>query len=171
MSFVVETGAGLSNANSYASVASADAYNSDRGYTDWAALTTGEKETALIRATDYLEATYREAWKGYRVKATQALSWPREAVVVDTFQIANNIVPGVVVNACIEMARKTLTYDQLIIDQQQRVVREKVDVIETEYAEFSDPAQRYPQVNRMLMPYLASSSSDSGFAQVKVIRT
>ncbi len=171
MSFVVETGAGLSNANSYASVAAADAYNADRGFTDWAALTTSEKQVSLIRATDYLEATYRAAWKGYRKTQDQALSWPRYNVFVDGFAVPDNVVPTAVVNACIEMALKTLTYDQLIIDQQQRIIREKVDVIETEYAEFSDPAQRYPQVNRMLVPYLVSSTSDSGFSQVKVVRT
>jgi hypothetical protein len=171
MSFVVETGAGLSNANSYASVAAADAYNADRGYTDWASLNTAEKQVALIRATDYIEATYRSSWKGYKKSQGQALSWPRYGVFVEGFAVPDDSVPVAVVNSCIEMALKTLTYDQLIIDQQQRVVREKVDVIETEYAEFSDPAQRYPQVNRMLVPYLVSSTSDSGFSQVKVVRT
>ncbi len=170
MTFVVETGSGSSTANSYASTAAADAYASDRGLTDWAALTTGNKEIALVKATDYIEATYRTAWQGYRVSGTQALSWPRSDVFVDEFAVAANIVPTAVVNACIEMALRAAAGTTLIEDQGQRVIRERVDVIETEYAEFSDPAATFPAVSRLLSPYLLSSSG-GGFAQVRVTRT
>lgn len=170
MAFVVETGAGLSNANSYASVAAANAYYTERGNTSWGPLTTTAKEAALIKATDYLEAVYRSAWKGYRVGAAQALSWPRTGVIVDGFPVADNVVPNVVVNACIEMALRA-NDGELLADQGQRIVREKVDVIETEYAEYSDPTERYPSVSRALAPYLYSPTSDAGFSQVRIIRT
>jgi hypothetical protein len=49
------------------------------------------------------------------------------------------------------------------------VKREKIDVIEIEYQDYSDPTLRYPFVNRMLSPYLLSSS-DGGFAQVRINR-
>ena len=171
MAFVVETGAGSASANSYASVADADSYVSDRGIADWAALTTTVKQQSLIKATDYLEQTYRDAWKGYRVSSTQALSWPRAQVSVDTFPVAANIVPVAVVRACIEMALRASTGEDLISDLGQQVVREKVDVIETQYAEFSSPAAKYPAVNRLLIPYLYSSTSDGGFTQARVVRT
>ena len=171
MAFVVETGAGSASANSYASVANADSYVADRGLTGWAALTTSVKEQSLIKATDYLEQTYREAWKGYRVNSTQALSWPRSEVIVDTFPVAANIVPVAVVRACIEMALRASAGDDLIADLSQQVVRERVDVIETEYAEYSSPAAKYPAVNRLLIPYLMSSTSDGGFTQARVVRT
>lgn len=171
MAFVVETGAGLSNANSYASVASADSYVTERGLAGWAALTTTVKEQSLIKATDYLEQTYREAWKGYRVTSTQALSWPRSDVVVDTFPVAANIVPTAIVRACVEMALRASAGEDLIADLGQQVVRERVDVIETEYAEYSNPAAKYPAVNRTLIPYLLSSTSDGGFTQARVVRT
>lgn len=171
MAFVVETGAGLSNSNSYASVAAADSYVADRGNADWAALTTIEKQQALIKATDYLEQTYREAWKGYRVTAEQSLSWPRSGVYVDGFPVAANIVPNSVINACIEMAIRASAGENLIADLGQQVVREKVDVIETEYAKYGSPAERYPAVNRMLLAYLMSSTSDGGFTQTRVVRT
>ena len=64
MALVVEDGSGLSGANSYATAAQADTYASDRGLSAWTG-DTATKEAALIRATDYLEATYREAWLGY----------------------------------------------------------------------------------------------------------
>jgi hypothetical protein len=169
MAFVPETGAGLSNSNSYASVAQADAYWSDRGNAAWAALTTTEKQQALIKATDFIEATYRTAWKGYRILSTQALSWPRVDVTVDGFPIPSNIVPVPVTNACAELALRSTTAE-LLADQGQTVKREKVDVLEVEYQDYSDPTERYPLVNRLLVPFLLSASSN-GFAQVRVIRT
>jgi hypothetical protein len=170
MAFVVETGAGLSNANSYASVSAADSYVADRGITGWASLSQTIKEQSLVKATDYLEATYRAAWKGNRVSETQALSWPRYNVVVDGFNFASNVVPLQVVNACIEMAIRASAGETLLADQGQRVRREKIDVIEVEYQDYSDPTQRYPLVNRMVMPYLISAS-ESGFGVTRVIRT
>lgn len=169
MAFVPETGAGLSNSNSYASVAQADSYFADRGNAEWAALTTTEKQQALIKATDFLEATYRSAWKGYRVSATQALSWPRVDVVADSFPIPSNIVPLPVTYACAELAIRATT-TTLLADQGQQVKREKVDVLEVEYQDYSDPTERYPAVNRLLVPFLLSTS-DNGFAQVRVTRT
>jgi hypothetical protein len=170
MPFVVETGAGLSTANSFASVAAADAYVAERGVTGWAGLLTADKQAALVKATDYLEASYRASWDGFRVSGTQALSWPRSDVIVDEFPVPANIVPLVVVNACIEMALRAVAGTTLIEDQGQLVIRERVDVIETEYAPFSDPSVKYPFVSRMLAPYLLSSSG-SGFAQVRFRRT
>lgn len=169
MAFVPETGAGLSNSNSYASVAQADSYFADRGNADWAALTTTAKEQALIKATDFLEATYRSAWKGYRVSSTQALSWPRVEVTADSFPIPSSIVPLPVVNACAELAIRATT-TELLADQGQTVKREKVDVLEVEYQDFSDPTERYPLVNRLLLPFLLSSSG-LGFASFRVTRT
>lgn len=75
MALVVEDGTGLTNANSFVSVADADTYLADRGRTAWAALTTQQKEAALINATDFLNAAF--GWVGYRNTATQALAWPR----------------------------------------------------------------------------------------------
>jgi hypothetical protein len=73
MAFVVETGSGSATANSFASTAAADAYVAERGVAGWADLLTADKQTALVKATDYLEATYRTSWQGYRVSGTIAL--------------------------------------------------------------------------------------------------
>ena len=169
MAFVVETGSGVANANSYASVSAADGYVADRGIAGWSTLSSTVKEQALINATDYLEATYRDAWKGNRITATQSLSWPRSNVIVDGFLLDANIVPLPVVYACVEMAVRAAGGETLIADQGQRVKREKIDVIEIEYQDYSDPTQRYPFVNRMLSAYLLSSS-DGSFAQVRLQR-
>jgi hypothetical protein len=169
MAFVVETGSGVPNANSYASVSAADGYVADRGIAGWSTLTNTIKQQALINATDYLEATYRDAWKGNRITATQSLSWPRSNVIVDGFLLDANVLPLPLVYSCIEMAVRAAGGETLIADQGQRVKREKIDVIEIEYQDYSDPTQRYPFVNRMLAAYLVSSS-DGSFSQVRINR-
>jgi hypothetical protein len=169
MAFTVETGAIVSGANSLASVSDADAYTADRGIAAWADYSSAEKQAALILATDYLEAAYRDAWRGERVSASQSLSWPRRGVVVDGFAVPMDIVPLPVVRACIEMAIRAAAGDTLISDQGQLVKREKIDVIEIEYADYSDPSQRYPQVSKMLAPYTVGAIHGM-FAQVRVLR-
>ncbi|AGN30439.1 hypothetical protein SXAG_00158 [Synechococcus phage S-CBS4] len=169
MALVVEDGSGLSGANSYATAAQADTYASDRGLSAWTG-DTATKEAALIRATDYLEATYREAWLGYRATKTQALSWPRTNVEVDLYPIPADEVPVAVRNATIEMAIRALTED-LLADQTQRVKREKVDVLEIEYADGSDATKRYPFVGRMLSPYIYGGSAEGGAFSTRVLRT
>ena len=54
MAFVTEDGTGLAEANSYVSVAEADAYHADRGNAAWIGEDSA-KQSALIKATDYLE--------------------------------------------------------------------------------------------------------------------
>ena len=169
MALVVENGSGLSGANSYASVSEADTYASDRGLTAWTG-DTAAKEAALIRATDYLEATYREAWLGYRATQTQALSWPRTNVEVDLYPVPANTVPTAVKSATIEMAIRALT-ENLLADQGQRVKREKVDVLEVEYADGSDATVRYPFVGRMLSPYIYGGAGEGGAFSTRVLRT
>lgn len=169
MAFVVENGSGLSNANSFASVAHANGYASTRALTAWTG-TDAQKEAALVRATDYMEATYRQSWLGYRASQTQALSWPRTNVEVDLYPLDANIVPVPVINACIELAIRALT-ENLLDDLGQRVKREKVDVLEVEYADGSDAVKRFAMVSRMLSPFIYGGSSEGGAFSTRVLRT
>lgn len=80
MSVTVEDGTGRADAVSYASVADADAYHLARRNDAWFAPgSEGDlKEAALIRATGFLDATYRARFPGYRTRRrAQALEWPR----------------------------------------------------------------------------------------------
>lgn len=72
---VVEDGTGLPNANSYASIDTLISYCNDHGITT----ADGDQQTALIRATQYIESNYRGRWPGARIKyrGLQSLSWPR----------------------------------------------------------------------------------------------
>jgi len=173
MSLIVEDGSGLPNSESYVSVAEADTYHSNRGNTDWAALTTTQKEQLLRGATDYMVAVYRLRWDGYRYVNTQALDWPRIYVPVRDICSVNaypeyvdfDIVPTLVKNACAELALKANT-ETLLDDQGQVTIREKVGPIEVEYDKFSPQYKRYLQVENSLSIYFASSAN-----QVKLMRT
>jgi hypothetical protein len=144
---VVEDGTGLSNADSFVSVAYADTYFTTRGVSAWASLT--NKEALLIKATDYIEAVYSEAWKGVTLNYTQSLSFPR---IIDDA----TVYPDRLLKAVCELALKANDGD-LLVDVEQRTIEEKVDVITVKYAEYSDQKTQYSMVYGLISPYLLST--------------
>ena len=157
MALVVETGTGSATAESYCSVADADARATALGNTAWTG-TDAAKEAALRRATQYMEQAYRGRWKGTRLYRVQALSWPRYGAEVDGYTLDSNIVPRDVANACADLALRALA-DDLNADQSQAVKREKVGPIETEYADYSAPGTRFVAVDMALSSYLRGSGA------------
>ena len=158
MSLVIESGSGSATAESYISVESASAYFTARGVTTWDALDTGEataaREQALRKATDYIDSHYQ--WKGCRVYPTvQALDWPRYGVWAKEEYVDDDEIPEPLKRACAELALKSAS-DDLLADQTQGVVKEKVGVIEVEYSEHSPARVRYSFIDAMLRPYLNS---------------
>lgn len=77
MAFIVEDGSGISNANAYVAVAVADEYFSERGESSWSALSSLQKEVAIVKATDYVEQRWGAVVRGVRLTTTQALHFPR----------------------------------------------------------------------------------------------
>lgn len=160
MTITVEDGTGLADAETFISVADADTYHSRRGNTTWASLTTDEKEQALRRAADYMEQVYRMRWAGYRKTTTQALSWPRYDVPLEDVGYGyayydSDSVPQIVKNACAELAWRAAA-EELAPDIEQRVTREKIGPIETEYAEHGPQYKQFRAIDNMLAPVLAS---------------
>lgn len=147
MSLIVEDGTGLSDANSYVSVAYADDYFLARNVTSWASLTI--KEALLIQATDYMEAVYSESWKGTVLLDTQSLSFPR---IIDDV----TVYPDRLLKAVCELALKA-NEGALLVDVEQRTIEEKIDVITVKYAEYSDQKTQYSFVYGLISPYLMSS--------------
>jgi hypothetical protein len=155
----IETGAGLPDAESYASVAQADAYHAKRGTAAWAALDESEKESLLIKSTEYMVGQYRARWKGRRRTATQALDWPRYDVELDDVDscLAWDIVPVEVINACAILALQAKGGE--LAPALKRTVKEKViGPIKTVYADGAPEAVRYRAVDQLLKPYLCGSS-------------
>ena len=167
MALIVESGAGLSTAESYISVADADSYHALRGNTSWEALDDiDQKEPALRRATDYMIQVYRTRWKGVRMQATQALDWPRSGVYTEPFMyggigeqpylVADDIVPPEVAQACARLALKAVSED-LAPDLERATRREKVGPLEVEYEPGAVQYKKFRDVDNLLASYLSTS--------------
>lgn len=163
MALIIETGAGLPDADSYTSVADADAYHAKRQNTAWAAFDSPTKESLLIKATEYMVGQYRERWKGCRRTTTQALDWPRYDVELDDVgfgayaaYVASDIVPDQVQNACAVLALQANSGD--LAPAIKRTVKEKViGPIKTVYADGAPEYVRYRAVDQMIKPFLCGS--------------
>ncbi len=119
VTLVVEDGTGLNTANSYASLAEADAYiESKLGSSAWGTWSTkseSDRIVALIQATQYLDAQYDGQWRGSRANETQALAWPRASVEDDDgYAVDDDVVPQKLKDACCEMAYRSAAGDSLL---------------------------------------------------------
>ena len=73
---VVEDGTGRADANSYVSLAEANAFFETVPATNtWGAQTDDQKTRLCIAATRMLDACF--SWNGFKINATQAVQWPR----------------------------------------------------------------------------------------------
>ncbi|PUA95518.1 hypothetical protein C8C99_0318 [Acidovorax sp. 107] len=160
MALIVAPTAG---AESYVSVANADAWHAARGNAAWALLSTEAKEQALRKATDYM-GRYSGRWKGERLNAGQVLDWPRAGVVVDGYEINWETVPAAIANACALLALKASAGD-IEPDLGPKKQSVKVGPIETTYAAGTRQATRYQSAETLLAPYLLGSAG-----QVRVVR-
>lgn len=168
MTLVVETGAGLSTAEAYCSVAEASAYHTARGNVAWENLDTDVQEQALRSAADYMVGEYRMRWSGVRLNASQALDWPRSLVprrdVAYGAYYPNDAVPAEVKAACASLALRAATAP-LLKDQTQRKSSVTVGPISTTYEAGSKIATTYAEVDAMLKPFLSVRSG-----QIRLVR-
>lgn len=153
MAFTVEDGSVVAGANSYASLADAATFHTDRANTAWTGAD-AVKQSALIRATDYIEQKYANRWKGSPTDVDQSLSWPRYAVAdnVDSDEIPERLKQAV----CI-LALEALSADLNPV-LGRAVKREKVDVIEVEYMDSALPEKSRPAIDGLLAPLLNGSA-------------
>lgn len=170
MPIIIETGEGLAGAESYASVAAADARCASLGLTAWAALAEADKEIALRKAMIFM-STYRTRWAGRRMYQDQALDWPRYNVAVDGFIVPSTVVPADVVNACIDLAARAGRDEDLLPDLDtgsNAIKKDKTGPLETEYFQnTTDARERFVAVDTLLAPYFGSAG---GGNSIKVIR-
>lgn len=182
MPLIVEDGTMPDGANSYVSLADADAYLVQRGLwettpTDGGEATTSKKETAIIRAFDVLNTL---KWKGNVADWQRTIAWPRENVPMpgpkkkgseEPEFLPSDIVPGAVVQAQMELA--ALVYGGLnplapverggkVISMSESTKEGDLDVIGGDSKSYSvtysdsAPVETYlPAVYGILTPFLA----------------
>jgi len=142
MALIKEDGTGLIDANTYADVADADAFQLLRGLVLWEDAFDDVKEAALVRATDYIESRWALIFQGTINTDEQAATQPRSGN-----DFPNDEVPLDIVNATIQYADQIigpvgdelsamteLSVTPLVEDTGKTISRkmEKVDVLEEE---------------------------------------
>jgi hypothetical protein len=153
MAFTVETGAGLSNANSFCDVAFFKTYFGDLGDLVMTAKADSDIQIALVKGTAYIEETYRLSFVGRKVYAAQALSWPRYSAHEDQFRVEPNIVPVNVKKATCEAAKRSFLYDlnKDIKPGEAGVIEKTVGPITKRWAPNSIvPFVVYPAIDKLL---------------------
>ena len=111
LTLVVEDGSGLTNANSYISVADATSYFDGHLYSsEWDDASNTQRETALVMASRLLDEWID--WSGARATENQGLRWPRyNTYDRDGYALDSNIVPPFLEVATAEQALYLLRSD------------------------------------------------------------
>lgn len=150
--------------NSYVSIADADSYFASINNTTWAEKSDSEKEYALVKACNYIEAKYAGNWEGYISSVNQALSWPRSGIYdPEGRTIESDEYPFQVKRAQCELALKTFTED-IFADLDARedaIVEKKVDAITTKWAQGATPQKTYVYVDMLLRPFLMRTGNQA----------
>ncbi len=150
MTLIVEDGTGLATAQSYVSLVEANTYHQLYASAAWNA-DDYQKEVALRRATQYLDASYE--WHGRKRNRKQALGWPRcwAEDTVEDLCIDTDVIPSKVKDATCVLALSALTGALLTpIESDSRVIRERIGEIEVEYDETRSYIPDYPFLLRRL---------------------
>ena len=133
----VETGSGVPNANTYASLDTVTAYHLAHGNSSWLP-SSEDAEPAIHRAMSWLES---RSWVGNPVNVVgsssgQSLQWPRVNVMLDGYAWPSDEIPPGVVNALCEAALIELVTPGALSPSLKRggmVKSKKIDIITTTY--------------------------------------
>lgn len=168
MALIVEDGTGLSNAESFNSLAEIVTYAGKFGLTWPGSANTAAQEAAARQATIYLEAVYGGQITGSRVSSTQALSWPRNYAedseleprgYPDTYYFPSNVVPVRWKEAHAELSVKALTEDLMPDVSNPGSLRAKAISVgpiskSVTYAGANSPVKWYRKVDLMVTRFL-----------------
>lgn len=156
------------NANSYASVADADAYIALRlNAAEWTAADTATKQAALVTATSMLNEMF--AWRGEPATTTQALHWPAtDAIDCAGNDISSTTIPAAVKNATYEQALYLLKFDatQTPTAIMQGLKSASVGSISSEFDSTMTPAKAQSRVSSILRCYGTPQENISGGSAV-----
>lgn len=141
--------------DTYATSAELTTYATARGIT-----IAGTPDVLLIQAMDYI-ATLEDRWQGSRTLSTQPLAWPRTGVYVYGTLIADDAIPQSLKDAQMRLALDadagTVLLPTVPVGGQGSVIREKVDVVEVQYAEgYNNSQPIFTAANGLLKPLMRS---------------
>ena len=160
MAVILIATAGGATANSYATLAEADQYHSERIYSEkWTSATTLVKEQALIEATEILDAL---VWRGNIASETQALSWPRNNTRDHNGrQINSGLIPTFLVKAASIMALDVITEDRDADPDSAGLAAVKIGSISLDFTENERTTQVVSRsVTKLISHYLLSGGGN-----------
>jgi hypothetical protein len=129
MALVIEDGTSKSDAESFVTLVEARDFASKRGLS----LPTDDTqaEQLLRKAADFFRSL---SFQGVKSSRSQALAFPRSGMVVDSEAVPDDEIPVGVKYAQIQLAVDAQTTALLPTGAGREVIKEKVDVLEVEYA-------------------------------------
>jgi hypothetical protein len=130
MALVIEDGTGVANANSYITVAEAREFADLRSL--FLPVSDADVETLIVKAFDYLESL---EYKGEPANPPQAAEFPRRNLYIQGILFSESSIPFKLKQAQCQLTVEANSTDLQPTGDGREVIKEKVDVIEVEYAE------------------------------------
>lgn len=158
MALIIEDGSIVTGANSYITVVEYEAWADARfGATrSTAPVDTAAAEALILRAMDYFEG---QSFQGCLVERGQPLQWPRTHVCIDRYYVDADEIPKEVKNSLYELTYgEEQSYGELDAVER-RTKKEKVDVIEIEYADNSSSTTTNVAVPNAMRKLLANGGA------------
>lgn len=146
------------SANSYVSLAEADAYFAESfGRTAWAS--SGDKESLLVSASKYLDMFL--TWDGVKATDEQSMEWPRKFAYDKTRrEYSSSIIPMPVKFATYELAYYMLVNGDLSFEEQ-TIDRVKVGTVDVSFTEMSTDSG-IPKFVEAIVSHISSTVLPSG---------
>ncbi len=168
MALIVEDGTGLTNSESYESVANGDIYwalrASDPLFSAWDGATEPGKEEALRVTAQETDAENESDWKGDKASGPQALDWPRiNAFDSSGFAFSSTAIPTELKSYSLERAARYIAniVAGLIPDIDAPaggIEREKLKAgpveLDTSYSGSASPVKKYPKLTTLIQGLL-----------------
>ena len=156
ISLIVEDGTRPTGANTYASVADADAYWADRASATWAAATDDAKAAALIQSTDYLNGL---SW-ATGTPVGDDMAWPRTGATSPSGgSFSMSMVPTAVVQACCYMAGEIVGGATPLAATDRPLTKLTAGAVSMEWDASASQAPQYPALKSILRGYLMASNT------------
>lgn len=128
---IVEDGSGVTDANSYCSLAEVRSFADNRGLS--LPVVDDDVEIAMLSAMDFIESK-RDQFQGVKTDSAQALQFPRVRLRIDGYPVDDNVIP-----TCLKFAQCRATFEvadgldlQPIIDGM-FITKDVVGPLETEF--------------------------------------
>lgn len=160
MALTLETGNGVTDADSYTAVADLDTYAANYGKT----LPTASADKEALLRRSYL-AMNTMKWKGVKyVPQVQTGAFPRSSVVIEGYTLPSNEIPQAIKDGQMALAIEIYAEDlNPVSSRKGAVVREKVEgAVERQYAEPGASVSTSVSVRQSsahFAPYIGGSST------------